>query len=65
MIDELKPYPAYKETGLSWLDRLPLTWSTPRTKTRFRLRIDKSGRDHGKELLSIYTHIGVRPRKDS
>ena len=30
----------------------------------FRLRIEKSGTNHGKELLSIYTHIGVRPRKD-
>lgn len=64
MIDELKPYPEYKASGLSWLDQLPVSWSATRTKNRFRLRIEKSGRNHGMELLSVYTHIGVRPRKD-
>ena len=30
----------------------------------FRLRTEKSGVAHDHELLSIYTHIGVRPRKE-
>lgn len=64
MIEGLKPYQEYKESGLSWLGPIPSWWETPRTKARFRLRLEKSGRNHGKELLSIYTHIGVRPRKD-
>jgi type I restriction enzyme S subunit len=64
MIEGLKPYAEYKESGLNWLGRIPVSWETPRTKTRFRLSIEKSGIDHGKELLSVYTHIGVRPRKD-
>jgi type I restriction enzyme, S subunit len=64
MIEELKPYADYKESGLDWLGQIPVSWETPRTKTRFRLSMEKSGLNHGKELLSVYTHIGVRPRKD-
>ena len=64
MIEGLKPYADYKESGLNWLGQIPNSWETPRTKTRFRLSIEKSGVNHGKELLSVYTHIGVRPRKD-
>lgn len=64
MIGDLKPYTEYKESGLAWLGKVPSSWTTPRTKTRFRLSIEKSGKAHGKELLSVYTHIGVRPRKD-
>jgi len=65
MIEGLKPYSKYKDSGLPWLDQLPLTWSAPRTKSRFRLRIEKSGRNHGLELLSIYTHVGVRNKASS
>lgn len=64
LLSDLKPYAEYKDSGLPWLEKLPSTWTTARTKTRFRLSIEKSGIAHGKELLSIYTHIGVRPRKD-
>jgi len=64
VIEQLKPYPTYRESGLPWLGRIPATWAVARTKTRFRLSIEKSGKKHGKELLSIYSRIGVRPRKD-
>jgi type I restriction enzyme S subunit len=64
MIEGLKPYAEYKESGLNWLGQIPVSWETPRTKTRFRLSMEKSGIDHDKELLSVYTRIGVRPRKD-
>lgn len=64
MIEGLKPYAEYKESGLPWLKQIPVSWETKRTKTRFRLSLEKSGLSHGKELLSVYTRIGVRPRKD-
>lgn len=64
MENTLKPYPEYKESGLSWLGQMPTSWEIARTKTCFRLSTEKSGKLHGKELLSVYTHIGVRPRKD-
>lgn len=53
-----------KPSGVPWLGAIPQHWKVERTKNIFRLRTQKSGRAHGKELLSIYTHIGVRPRKD-
>jgi type I restriction enzyme S subunit len=49
---------------VEWLGDVPEHWGIERTKNLFRLRTQKSGRAHGLELLSIYTHIGVRPRKD-
>ena len=59
-----QPYPAYKPSGVEWLGDVPAHWDVQRTKVLFRLRTEKSGIAHGRELLSIYTHIGVRPRKD-
>lgn len=53
-----------KPSGIPWLSDIPQHWEVERTKNVFRLRTEKSGLAHGKELLSIYTHIGVRPRKD-
>lgn len=64
MTADLQPYPEYKDTGLPWLGRVPAHWKTVRTKGLFRLSIERSANQHGMELLSIYTHIGVRPRKD-
>ena len=59
-----KFHPSYKESGIKWLGRIPADWKVQRVKSLFRLRIEKSGSAHGRELLSVYTHIGVRPRKD-
>jgi len=64
MIDTLKPYPQYKESNLAWLGRIPSHWQLERTKQLFRLRTTKAPAKNGLELLSIYTHIGVRPRKE-
>lgn len=36
MIDELKPYPEYKDSGLPWLGILPKHWAIARGKTLFR-----------------------------
>ncbi len=63
MIYKYKPYNEYKNYDLAWLDKLPKHWNLTRTKNIFRLRTEKSGFNHNHELLSIYTHIGVRPRR--
>jgi type I restriction enzyme S subunit len=60
----LDPSAPLKPSGIPWLGDIPQHWDVQRTKNVFRLRTQKSGLAHGKELLSIYTHIGVRPRKD-
>jgi type I restriction enzyme S subunit len=60
----LDPNVRLKASGVEWLGDVPEHWHVERTKNLFRLRTQKSGLAHGLELLSIYTHIGVRPRKD-
>ncbi len=60
----LDPNVRLKPSGVEWLGDVPEHWEVQRTKTLFRLRTETSGVGHGRELLSIYTHIGVRPRKD-
>jgi len=60
----LDPNVRLKPSGVEWLGDVPEHWAVHRTKVLFRLRTEKSGVAHGHELLSIYTHIGVRPRKE-
>ena len=38
MIANLKPYAAYKESGLAWLGQVPRHWAVDRTKWRFQNR---------------------------
>ncbi|MDM1807678.1 restriction endonuclease subunit S [Serratia marcescens] len=57
------PYPDYWRTGLQWFEYLPESWAILRTKQMFRLVIEKAPANNQMELLSVYTHIGVRPRK--
>ena len=56
-------YPDYKQTDLNWFEQLPDSWQILRTKQMFRLVIEKAPANNQMELLSVYTHIGVRPRK--
>lgn len=56
-------YPDYKQTDLHWFEQLPDSWHFLRTKQLFRLVIEKAPANNQMELLSVYTHIGVRPRK--
>jgi type I restriction enzyme S subunit len=60
----LDPDVPLKPSGVEWLGDVPEHWEIRRTKVLFCLRTEKSGIAHGRELLSIYTHIGVRPRKE-
>ena len=36
MIHNLKPYPAYKDSGVPWLEDVPAHWEVRRGKTLFR-----------------------------
>lgn len=58
-----RPYPVYRRTDLKWFEYLPESWAIKRTKQMFRLVIEKAPANNKMELLSVYTHIGVRPRK--
>lgn len=52
------------DSGVGWLGKIPSEWRLIPVKRLFRLVIDPAPEDHGMELLSLYTDIGVRPRKD-
>jgi type I restriction enzyme, S subunit len=41
MIDDLKPYPEYKESGLPWAGQVPVHWGQRRMKFLFRERTEK------------------------
>lgn len=41
MIEGLKPYAAYKDSGLPWLGSCPSHWALRRTKVLFRERVQK------------------------
>lgn len=62
MIGELKPYSAYKDSGLPWLGELPEHWEIRRGKNLFRcidVRLEKGE----EELLTVSSERGVIPRK--
>jgi len=53
-----------QDSGIEWLGSVPSHWGLKATKKLFRLVVEPAPDDNDCELLSIYTEIGVRPRKD-
>jgi len=64
MNNKLHKYPAYKDSGAEWLGDIPEHWEVTKVKNVFRLVIDASPKNNDFELLSVYTDIGVKPRKE-
>ena len=62
MIDGLKPYSEYKDSGLPWLGKMPSHWGLKRGKSIF-LRIDKRSANGKEELLTVSSARGVVPRR--
>lgn len=60
MIGELKPYPAYKESGLSWLGQMPDHWQTRRSKYLFR-EVDLRSKTGTERRLSMSQQRGLIP----
>jgi type I restriction enzyme S subunit len=60
----LNPNAPMKPSGIEWLGDVPVHWELKATKRLFRLVIEPAPDDNDYELLSIYTEIGVRPRKE-
>ena len=53
-----------KYSGIDWIGDVPEHWVTRKVKHLFQLMNEPSNVSHGMELLSVYTAIGVRPRKN-
>ena len=60
----LDPNVKMKDSGVEWIGDIPEHWDIKRIKYLFNLIINPAPNNNDFELLSIYTHIGVRPRKD-
>ena len=60
----LNPKAPMKPSGVEWLGDVPAHWQLAPTKRLFRLVAEPAPDSNDYELLSIYTDIGVRPRKD-
>lgn len=52
-----------QEVCIDWVGTIPAHWSVYPIKRLFRLVCDPAPKNNDEELLSIYTDIGVRPRK--
>ena len=57
----MKPYPAYKDSGLPWLGKVPEGWRLVRGKNLFRC-IDIRSATGQEGLLSVSSDRGVIPR---
>jgi type I restriction enzyme, S subunit len=51
------------DSGVEWLGKVPAHWKILQTKRLFRHIAEAAPDGNESELLSIYTDIGVRPRK--
>jgi len=64
MITNLTPYPAYKDSGVPWLGKLPEHWEVRRGKALFRC-IDVRSQTGEEELLTVSSERGVVPRRSA
>ena len=62
MIEGLKPYAEYKESGLPWLGKVPAHWDVRRTKLILR-EVDSRSTTGKEQLLRVSHYTGVTQRK--
>ncbi len=62
MIEGLKPYAEYKESGQEWLGRVPAHWDVRRTKLILR-EVDSRSTTGKEQLLRVSQYTGVTQRK--
>jgi type I restriction enzyme S subunit len=61
---KIKTYSDYSTFDQHWLGKLPSHWKVMRTKLLFDLITEPAPVGNTEELLSVYTAIGVKPRKE-
>ena len=60
----LRPYPAYKPSGMPWLDSVPGHWEVRRIKSLYR-EVDERSSTGSEELMSVSHKTGVTRRKQN
>jgi len=63
-MSKVNPYIYYSDFDQAWLGELPSHWQVMRTKLLFDLVTEFAPVGNSEELLSVYTAIGVKPRKE-
>lgn len=64
MIEGLKPYAEYKESGQEWLGKVPAHWDVRRTKLLLR-EVDSRSTTGKEQLLRVSQYTGVTQRKSA
>lgn len=62
MIADLKPYPAYKDSGVPWLGKVPEHWGVRRMKLLL-WEVDSRSSSGDEQLLRVSQYTGVTQRK--
>jgi type I restriction enzyme, S subunit len=60
----LNPNVKMKDSGVEWIGEIPEHWELAKVKHLFRLVVEPAQINNSHELLSVYTDIGVKPRKE-
>jgi len=60
----VNPNAKFKSSGIEWLGDIPSHWEIQKTKHLFKMVVDNAPENNSEELLSVYTDIGVKPRKE-
>jgi type I restriction enzyme S subunit len=63
MIEDLKPYPQYKDSGLPWLGEVPVHWTVLRIKTVLQ-ETDRRSQEGTQTLLSLTRIRGLIPHRE-
>ena len=63
MTEGLKPYPAYKDSGVPWLGEVPEHWEVKRNKLFLR-EVNERSEDGTEELLTVSQYTGVTRRRE-
>ncbi len=64
IVDTLKPYPKYRNSGVSWLGDIPAHWDIRRMKLLLR-EVDSRSVSGKEQLLRVSQYTGVTQRKSS
>ena len=55
-----QPYPAYKDSGVEWLGKVPAHWRVQRARYIF-CEVNRRSRDGSEQHLSMSQHLGLVP----
>lgn len=60
----LNPDAPMRDSAVEWIGEIPAHWEVRRVKHLFRLVMEPSEKNNDHELLSVYSDIGVKPRRE-